>query len=197
MYQTLIDIIIVFVNLSWDYGILWLHCGAQVWREKYKRLINNCDFGVATTPHFYILSIEIFHFRDKFNHSFGNADINSLCMLSCFIHSTYGIALCVFFSSTYTEWWINLAQYFPVYIFTTVWSGMFSVIPKTTMLCAVRTIGHIHQKVSSNFKYFPNPQIHCNYFSPIVKNSSNLLTVSWSYIYKDYVYTMSLPIILS
>ena len=50
MYQPLLDIIVVMINIVWTDGVLWLNWSRQGWREKTRKPINNGSPSGNTNP---------------------------------------------------------------------------------------------------------------------------------------------------
>ena len=71
LYQPLIEII--FINLSWSYGILWFNWSSQVRRDTFRRRINNVAPSVNNPPPLWRFPCTFF-WRVRFNQGIGNAD---------------------------------------------------------------------------------------------------------------------------
>ena len=88
LYQLLIYIYIWLLKkyICWASVVILLNWSVQVWRDKPISLIRNCAIGVNTTTTLWIFTNESFHWRDKLNHSFGNADIHfhNVCYIFLF-----------------------------------------------------------------------------------------------------------------
>ena len=60
LYQTLLEIIIALVCISWTDGVTWLNWSWQDWRKKLRRCINNGSLSVNATPHISSFSLKVF-----------------------------------------------------------------------------------------------------------------------------------------